>query len=75
MTITLRARYDGKVLVPEQPVSLPVDEVLEIEVRIAEKETTPDSEAYAPLYQLIGLVEQGPEDASVYHDIRPEEQP
>lgn len=32
---TLRARFDGKVLVPEEPVDLPVGRVLELEVRDA----------------------------------------
>jgi hypothetical protein len=32
MTTTLRARYDGRVLVPEGPVDLPMDRVLELEV-------------------------------------------
>ncbi|MDW8107507.1 MAG: hypothetical protein RMK45_08515 [Armatimonadota bacterium] len=66
MTITIRARFDGKVLIPEQPVSLPTDQPLEIAVRVPE--ATPSDEAYAPLYQLIGLVEQEPEDASIRHD-------
>ncbi|MCX7924679.1 MAG: hypothetical protein N2554_02585 [Fimbriimonadales bacterium] len=73
MTLTLRARFDGKVLVPEQPVSLPVGEVLEIEVHLGGKELSPPEDAYAPLYQLIGLVERGPEDASIHHDFRPDE--
>ncbi len=30
---TFRARFDGKVLVPEGPVDLPVGRVLEVEVR------------------------------------------
>jgi len=69
MTITIRARFDGKVLIPEEPVSLPKDQPLEVEVRVAE--TSPIAgDAYAPLYQLIGLVEQGPEDASIHHDVR-----
>ncbi|MEN3001390.1 MAG: hypothetical protein ABDI19_06060 [Armatimonadota bacterium] len=75
MTITIRARFDGRVLIPEQPVSLPTDQPLEIEVRLSEPQELRSDDAYAPLYQLIGLVEQGPEDASVYHDIRPGETP
>lgn len=73
MTVTLRARFDGKVIIPEQPVSLPVDEPLEVEVHWGEQASPPPEDAYASLYQLIGLVERGPEDASVYHDLRPEE--
>ena len=33
MTTKLQARFDGKVLVPTAPVSLPTDQVLDIEVR------------------------------------------
>ena len=29
---TLKARFDGRVLVPEHPVDLPVDEILEIQI-------------------------------------------
>jgi hypothetical protein len=68
MVITLRARFDGKVLIPEQPVSLPTDQPLEIAIHLSEAQVASSDEAYAPLYQLVGLVEQGPEDASVYHD-------
>lgn len=31
--MTLRVRYDGRVLVPEGPVDLPTNEIFEIEVR------------------------------------------
>ena len=32
MTTTLRAHFDGKVLVPDEPVELPTDCVLQLEV-------------------------------------------
>jgi hypothetical protein len=32
MTKSLRVQFDGKVLIPQEPVDLPIDEVLEIEV-------------------------------------------
>jgi len=31
--MTLRAHFDGKVIVPDEPVDLPVDAPLEVEVR------------------------------------------
>jgi hypothetical protein len=37
--VTLRARFDGKVLVPEGPVDLPIGQILELSV------TRPESEA------------------------------
>jgi hypothetical protein len=34
MSMIIRARYDGKFLVPEEPLDLPVDEPLELELRL-----------------------------------------
>jgi hypothetical protein len=42
MSMTIRAHYDGKVLVPDEPVELPVDQPLEIEVHL------PPAEAIFP---------------------------
>jgi hypothetical protein len=36
MTTKLRAQFDGKTLVPLEPVDLPIGEVLEVEVRETE---------------------------------------
>jgi hypothetical protein len=33
MSIVIRAHFDGKVLVPDEPLDLPVDEPLELELR------------------------------------------
>jgi hypothetical protein len=33
MAITIRAHYDGKVIVPEEPVELPINQTLELEVK------------------------------------------
>jgi hypothetical protein len=66
---TLRARFDGKVLIPQGPVNLPTDRVLEIHVADA-PETTPA----APLSSLARLVEglaplPGPKtDRAAQHD-------
>ncbi len=32
MTTSLRVQFDGKVLIPQGPVDLPLDEIIEIEV-------------------------------------------
>ena len=32
-TISIRAHFDGKVIVPDEPVDLPVDAALDVEVR------------------------------------------
>jgi hypothetical protein len=33
MTVTIKAHFDGKVIVPDEPVDLPVDQPLEVELR------------------------------------------
>ena len=41
MSITIRAHFDGKVIVPDEPVDLPIDRPLELELkhgRSAERE-------------------------------------
>jgi hypothetical protein len=48
---TLRAHFDGKVLVPEQPVDLPVGKSLHLDVREAE-ELRPGSPAAAKALML-----------------------
>ena len=40
MTTAFRAHFDGKVIVPEEPVDLPTDCVLEIRVSLAEESET-----------------------------------
>jgi hypothetical protein len=36
MSVVIRAHFDGKVIVPDEPVDLPINEPLEAEFRIAE---------------------------------------
>jgi hypothetical protein len=33
MSLTIRAHFDGKVIVPDEPVDLPVDQPLEVELK------------------------------------------
>jgi hypothetical protein len=33
MTTTIQARFDGRVLVPEEPIDLPVNQILTLDVR------------------------------------------
>ena len=40
MTTAFRAHFDGKVIVPDEPVDLPTDCVLEIRVSLAEESET-----------------------------------
>ncbi len=73
MSVVIRAHFDGSVLVPDEPVELPQDCPLEIQVRILSDAEELSQKDYTPLYQLIGMVPEGPTDASIHHDIRPEE--
>jgi hypothetical protein len=41
MALTIRAHYDGKVFVPDEPVDLPINQALELEVKPV---TVPDGE-------------------------------
>jgi hypothetical protein len=34
MSMTIRAHFDGKVIVPDEPLELPVDQPLQIEVHL-----------------------------------------
>jgi hypothetical protein len=36
MTLTIKAHFDGKVIVPDEPVDLPVGKSLEVEVNLSE---------------------------------------
>jgi hypothetical protein len=71
MTTHLRARYDGRVLVPEQPVDLPVGHPLEVQV-VAVHE--PDRRAKGLLESLAELAEtlppnpDAPADGAAQHD-------
>jgi hypothetical protein len=65
MTTKLRAHFDGKVLVPDEPVDLPVGQALEVEVAAS---------IPSPLADLASLVESlptnpGPKtDRAAQHD-------
>ncbi|HYR58552.1 MAG TPA: hypothetical protein VEO95_07985 [Chthoniobacteraceae bacterium] len=67
MTTTLRAHFDGKVLVPDEPVDLPRDCALEIRVEATGAEET-------GLARLARMVEglpfdpDAPTDGAAQHD-------
>jgi hypothetical protein len=67
--MTLRAHFDGKVLVPDEPVDLPVNCALEVEVKPAGA----PSPASKPLTRLLEVarrfpVADGPADGAAQHD-------
>jgi hypothetical protein len=69
--MTVKARFDGRVFVPEEPVNLPVGFVVEI-TDIPSTPTAPSQKA--PLMKLVELLGQfpddpdWPEDAAAQHD-------
>jgi hypothetical protein len=67
---TLTARFDGRVLVPEEPVSLPMDCVLKLQV----EPVCPEEESPFPLAELAEWAAtlpdnpDAPTDAAPQHD-------
>lgn len=65
--LTVKARFDGRVFIPEQPVDLPAETVVDLSV-------TPSSPAKPPLLELVELLAQFPDDpdmppdAAMQHD-------
>ena len=75
MTTKLRARFDGRTLVPEEPVELPTDCVLEIAVTPLPSETNPTGKKYkSTLAELADWVRtlpdnpDAPTDGAAQHD-------
>ena len=76
MTI-LKAHFDGKVLVPDEPVDLPLNCALEVHVQPVSSPksgASPDSDAERPLARLVEILKQypadpdWPEDGAAQHD-------
>jgi hypothetical protein len=67
---TLKARFDGKVLIPEGPVDLPTDCVLEVEVRTSSSATDekPPLQRLAELAKRFPADSATPADAAAQHD-------
>ncbi len=66
--MTVRATFDGKVLIPEQPLDLPSGSVVELEVR------SPAEDGESLLADLLKLAESSPPnpdlptDGAAQHD-------
>ena len=72
MTV-LKAHFDGKVLIPDEPVELPVGCALEVHVRPLKERTPPATEGKALLKLLKTLEElpdepNAPADGAAQHD-------
>jgi hypothetical protein len=66
---TLTAHFDGKVLIPDEPVKLPVNCALKVQVEPVEQTLPTDR----PLQRLVQLakrfpVTDGPPDGAAQHD-------
>ena len=71
MTRTFKARFDGKVLVPEGPVDLPTGASLEVQVAIQvepEQQHGSSLEDIAEWASKLPPVENSPGDAAAQHD-------
>lgn len=72
MTYSLRVQFDGKVLIPQGPVDLPINEVLEVEV-VLPAASAPGLGAAASLENWLSSqppVDRGgmPADGAAQHD-------
>jgi hypothetical protein len=61
MTSTLQAHFDGRVIIPDEPVDLPVDEKLEIDIRIpyVSRKSSTDAEREAAWRSFLSRTAQG----------------
>jgi len=68
MTV-LKAHFDGKVLVPDEPVNLPTDCALEVRVQLARK-AAPNGNSLRSLVEVAKRfpVKDGPRDGAEQHD-------
>lgn len=64
MTKTIVAHYDGQVIVPDEPVQLPVGQTLRIQVEIVDEALAP----FADLLQFAADLPDAPTDLSTQHD-------
>ena len=70
---TLKAHFDGKVLVPDEPVNLPVNRALKVLVEPVEQPLTPANKEM-PLLKLLKAIEampsnpDWPSDGAAQHD-------
>ena len=76
MTV-LKAHFDGKVLVPDEPVDLPVNCALEVRVQAVSRAEPPppvNTDADRPLAALLDILKEYPEnpdwpkDGAAQHD-------
>ncbi len=67
--IVLRARFDGRVLVPMEPVDLPTGQLLELQVKpVDEAATVPPLVKLAELANEFAGNSDAPTDAAAQHN-------
>jgi hypothetical protein len=64
MTQTIKAHFDGKVIVPDEPVQLPVGQPLRVHVEEAEPAAPP----FADLLGFAADLPDAPPDLAAQHD-------
>jgi hypothetical protein len=64
MTIEITAHYDGRVIVPDQPISLPIGQKLQLRVETS----ADDSGQFANLADFAADLPGSPGDLSAQHD-------
>lgn len=67
MTI-LKAHFDGKVLIPDEPVNLPMDCVLKVQVEPMEKSPDDDAQRERVYAILSERYESGERDVAARHN-------
>lgn len=77
MTTRLKAKFDGKVLIPQEPVNLPQDRSLTVVIEETEQERTLDTDGHKSLTGLANLAQKlsqyppnpdSPGDLAAQHD-------
>ena len=64
MTRIIKAHFDGKVFVPDEPVELPVGQSLQIQVELANGTVGP----FADLVRFAADLPDAPSDLAAQHD-------
>lgn len=64
MSVDFSAHYDGQVIVPDQPVSLPVGQKLQVRVETSAEQ----SGQFAELASFASDLPESPGDLSAQHD-------
>jgi hypothetical protein len=64
MTRSVKAHFDGKVIVPDQPVELPVGQPLRVHIELA----APPAAPFANLLQFASDLPDAPSDLAAQHD-------